>query len=129
MSWVAVAVGSGVLGGVTKYMDAKQQQKQEQAKLMANAAQIQYSPWTGAQAQIMGASAPSATGAAIGGALQGGIAGASMAQANGGFGQKPAASSFASNAGGMNGAVNPPMGPVSGNDYTKNFKTLYGSLG
>lgn len=81
MSWIAVAVGTGAGAGL-KYLEAQQAQKQDQAKMMANAAQIQYSPWTHANAQVIGAEAGSPTTAALGGALQGGLSGAMFAKSN-----------------------------------------------
>lgn len=70
MSWVAVGVtAAGVVAGK---MNSDAQNKKQKDQQMANAAQIQYSPWTHANVSMMGNSAPS-EGASM---LQGGLAGA-----------------------------------------------------
>lgn len=54
----------------------RQQRKAQEADLMANAANIEYSPWTGMQAQMKGPQAIGGTGDIIGAGIQGGMMGA-----------------------------------------------------
>lgn len=55
MSWVGVGVGGGtaLLGMMNQADQQRQQAKQQQANMMANAAAIQYSPWTGMKTGMM----------------------------------------------------------------------------
>jgi len=88
MTWAAVGVGT--ITALGSGYSAKQQQKQqtenERASMMANAAQIENSPWTGMKSNVMGpqGGAPDAAGAAIQGGLQGAMFGKQ-------FGKKPVA--------------------------------------
>lgn len=80
MSWIAVGVG-----GTMAYMNARNNQaakKRDAANMQANAAAIQYSPWTGMKPQMMGASAGTDNGTAmLTGGLQGFMAGQSIKNA------------------------------------------------
>jgi hypothetical protein len=78
MSWVAVAVGGTALGALTSYSQAKQQERQNKANMLAQAAQDRYSPWTGAAIQTGGANSPNVAAQTLGGALGGGMTGAMM---------------------------------------------------
>lgn len=76
MTWGAVAVGTVTALGSA--YSANQQQKQQaendRASMMANAAQIENSPWTGVKSAVQG---PTAAGSdALGAAVQGGLQGA-----------------------------------------------------
>lgn len=79
MSWIATSVLAGV-GAGKGLLDAQNQRQQKKAELMANATQIQYSPWTGMKADVQGmGELQSGASAALGGALQGGLSGHMMA--------------------------------------------------
>jgi hypothetical protein len=85
MSWVAVGltVGSAVLG----QQQAKRQREQQYQQNMAQAAQTQYSPWSG----MSGGQVSTQNSSDLAGGLQGGMAGAQMANSFGAFGTKPPA--------------------------------------
>jgi hypothetical protein len=59
---------------------AKRQQEQERAAMMANAEAMRQSPWTGMQTSMINPTAPNRSDAALGGALSGAVSGLSLAQ-------------------------------------------------
>jgi type II secretory pathway pseudopilin PulG len=83
MSWITVAAvgGSALLGAYTSSQTAKAQKEAKRSEMLANAAQMQYAPWTGAKIQTLGwgDANRSGTADAINGGLQGGLTGAMMA--------------------------------------------------
>lgn len=83
MSWVTVAVVGG--GAVLGQQQAKRQRDMQYQQNMAEAAQTQYSPWTGMGAGKIGTQSSSD----IAAALQGGMAGAQVANSFGAFKAKP----------------------------------------
>jgi len=76
MSWVAV--GAAAIGAVTAAQQRKAQQQANQQSSDVNAAQTQFSPWTGIKPQAFAPQAVTAN--ALGGAVQGGLGGAMFAQ-------------------------------------------------
>lgn len=70
--------GALILGGIgagTGYLQAKQQERQNQANMLAQAAAARYSPWTGIKPQMGGASSPDVGASTFGGAAQGALGG------------------------------------------------------
>jgi len=84
MTWGAVAVGTvTALGSAySANQQQKQQSENDRATMMANAAQIENSPWTGMKSGVMGpkTGAPDAAGAAIQGGIQGAMFGRQLGQ-------------------------------------------------
>lgn len=68
-------LGMAALGAGTAYLQGKQQERQNQANMLAQAAAAKYSPWTGITPQMGGASSPDVGGSALGGAMQGALGG------------------------------------------------------
>ena len=86
MTWAAVGVGAATMATsmYTQDENQKAKAKADQAGMMANAAQIQYSPWTGMNANVRGPEAnPDQTLAA---GIQGGLQGAMFGKQ---FGKTP----------------------------------------
>ena len=75
-----LAVGLGALGAAQGLMGANAQKKAERANMRANAAAIQYSPWTGMNPGMMKSEASNPYGAALGGASQGALSGLMFGQ-------------------------------------------------
>lgn len=67
----------------------RQQRKNDQASMMANAAAMEYSPWTGMQTQMQGPKATGGMGSILGAGAQGAMMGAMFNQANTKPGTKP----------------------------------------
>ncbi len=73
MSWIITGtVGAGLLMGT---LNGEQQRQQQKQQMLANAAQIQYSPWTGMKSNVQGYGNTPSVGMS---ALQGGVMGGMM---------------------------------------------------
>lgn len=73
MAWLVVGT-TAALGALTASQNRQAQQRANQQSADLSAAQMQYSPWTGVKPQA--AQVTPVTANALGGALQGGLAGA-----------------------------------------------------
>lgn len=80
MEPVTAALLLGGLGAASGYLQGREQQRMNYANMMANAAQMRYSPWTGMKPAMMPAQAGSPVIAGLGGALSGGVSGYLMGQ-------------------------------------------------
>lgn len=72
---ITAALIAGGVGLGTGMIQAQQQNKNNQANMLANAAATRYSPWTGIKPQLGGAQGADVGGAALGGAMQGALGG------------------------------------------------------
>jgi hypothetical protein len=88
MSWAAVGVGVGsaALGAWQQDQQMKNQQRAQAANMMANAAAMEYSPWTGMGKSMVGAEAGGSDADTAFAALEGGMAGYQFGKQ---FGKKP----------------------------------------
>lgn len=77
MSWVAVGVGVGTaaLGAYQQSEAQKNQQRAQSANMMANAAAMEYSPWTGMGKEMVQAAPGGSTADIAMAGLEGGMAG------------------------------------------------------
>lgn len=123
MAWVTVAAigGSALLGAYMQNRQAKAQQEAQKKSMLANAEQIQYSPWTRAQVQTQGPSSADPMGAAAGGALQGGLTGTLMASQ---FSKMKAAPNTQGNAGAENTEQKMANSPAFGMDMDENEQAM-----
>lgn len=72
---MAITLGLGALGLGAGVANSQAQQAQRKRDMMANAAAIQYSPWTGMNPGMMAGTPDNTLGAAIGGASEGAVTG------------------------------------------------------
>lgn len=75
MFW-AIPAAMAAVGALQKSQQAAAAKKANQKAMQANAAVMEYSPWTGMKADMIQPSAINVGGEAFGGALQGGLSGA-----------------------------------------------------
>lgn len=80
MSWVVAGVAAASLAA--NVMNSNEQRQQRKSEMLANAAQQQYSPWTGMKSGMVGYSGtPTQTGSAAQGALAGAMQGMAIKKA------------------------------------------------
>lgn len=116
MSWVAVGVGVGTaaLGAYQQNEQQKAAAKADKAQMMANATNLEYSPWTGFKGGVQGPQDTGSQADVIGAGLQSGMKGALFGKQFQGGSQQPATSQQGSTWTGLESR------------YIQPKKTLYG---